>query len=42
LDDDEKTRVVTVFMATRTDIVRIKDAGPTMPCDASDAVPDAN
>jgi len=29
-------RVATVFGATRNDIVRIKDAGPTQPCDAPD------
>ena len=34
---DEKMRVLAVFGATRNDIVRIKDAGPTAPCDAPDA-----
>jgi hypothetical protein len=34
---EETVRVATVFGATRNDIVRIKDAGPTMPCDAPDA-----
>jgi hypothetical protein len=34
---DEAVRVATVFGATRNDIVRLKDAGPTMPCDAPDA-----
>lgn len=37
LNADEKMRVLSVFGATRNDIVRIKDAGPTMPCDAPDA-----
>ena len=41
LTDADTTRVLTVFMATRNDIVRLKDAGPTMPCDAPDAAPDA-
>jgi hypothetical protein len=35
--DDEKMRVLGVFGATRNDIVRLKDAGPTAPCDAPDA-----
>jgi hypothetical protein len=34
---EEKMRVLGVFGATRNDIVRIKDAGPTAPCDAPDA-----
>lgn len=34
---DEKMRVAAVFGATRNDIVRLKDAGPTKPCDAPDA-----
>ena len=39
---DGRTRVVTLFGATRNDIVRLKDAGPTAPCDAPDAsAPDA-
>ena len=37
LDAVEVMRVVGVFGATRNDIVRIKDAGPTLPCDAPDA-----
>jgi len=37
LNDDQRMRVLGVFGATRNDIVRIKDAGPTMPCDAPDA-----
>ena len=37
LDDDDKMSVLGVFGATRNDIVRIKDAGPTAPCDAPDA-----
>ena len=37
LNADEKMRVLMVFGATRNDIVRIKDAGPTLPCDAPDA-----
>lgn len=32
-----KMRVAGIFGATRNDIVRIKDAGPTLPCDAPDA-----
>jgi hypothetical protein len=35
--DDDKMRVLGVFGATRNDIVRFKDAGPTAPCDAPDA-----
>jgi hypothetical protein len=43
LNADEQMRVLAVFGATRNDIVRIKDAGPTQPCDAPDAsAPDAN
>jgi len=34
---DERVRVVTVFGATRNDIVYQKEAGPTLPCDAPDA-----
>ena len=34
---EERMRVLSVFGATRNDIVRIKDAGPTAPCDAPDA-----
>lgn len=42
LNTDEVNRVAGVFGATRNDIVRIKDAGPTLPCDAVDAsTPDA-
>jgi hypothetical protein len=37
LNADEQMRVLAVFGATRNDIVRIKDAGPTKPCDAPDA-----
>ncbi len=37
LDDDEKMRVLGVLGATRNDMVRLKDAGPTKPCDAPDA-----
>jgi len=37
LTTEEKMRVLTVFGGTRSDIVRLKDAGPTLPCDAPDA-----
>jgi hypothetical protein len=37
LYEDEIVRVASVFGATRNDIVRLKDAGPTLPCDAPDA-----
>jgi hypothetical protein len=37
LNADEKMRVLAVFGATRNDMVRLKDAGPTQPCDAPDA-----
>jgi hypothetical protein len=42
LNADEMMRVAGVFGATRNDIVRIKEAGPTLPCDAPDASADAN
>jgi len=34
---EDRMRVLQVFGATRADIVRLKDAGPTAPCDAPDA-----
>jgi hypothetical protein len=37
LTENEKPRVSMVFGATRNDIVRLKDAGPTAPCDPPDA-----
>jgi hypothetical protein len=37
LDTADKMRVLSVLGATRNDIVRLKDAGPTAPCDAPDA-----
>jgi hypothetical protein len=37
LNGEEKMRVLGVFGNTRNDIVRFKDAGPTLHCDASDA-----
>jgi hypothetical protein len=37
LSMEAKMRVAGIFGATRNDIVRIKDAGPTLPCDAPDA-----
>jgi hypothetical protein len=37
VDMADRMRVLTVFGATRNDIVRLKDAGPTLPCDAPDA-----
>ena len=40
LREDEIMRVATAFGATRNDIVRWRDAGPTLPCDAADAGPD--
>ncbi|MET0591293.1 MAG: hypothetical protein ABW133_01250 [Polyangiaceae bacterium] len=43
LTPDDVMRVAGVFGATRNDIVRIKEAGPTLPCDAVDAsAPDSN
>jgi hypothetical protein len=38
---EDRMRVLQIFGATRADIVRLKDAGPTAPCDAPDAGPDA-
>jgi hypothetical protein len=35
---EQRMRVLGVFGGTRNDIVRLKEAGPTLPCD----VPDAN
>lgn len=37
LDEEKRKRVLTVFGATRNDIASFKDAGPTKPCDASNA-----
>ena len=37
LEEDDRMRILTVFGGTRSDIVRLKDAGPTAPCDAPDA-----
>jgi hypothetical protein len=37
LEDTARKRVLGVFGATRNDMVRLKDAGPTLPCDAPDA-----
>ena len=38
----DRMKVLQVFGATRNDIVRLKDAGPTLPCDAPDAAPDSD
>jgi hypothetical protein len=34
---EQRMRVLGVFGGTRNDIVRLKEAGPTLPCDAPDA-----
>jgi len=42
LTEEQRKRVLMVFGATRNDIALVKDAGPTKPCDAGNANPDAD